>query len=103
MNVQCTYSQGKLKNSTPNIFNKTLYHSWYREFRNHFSPLLLNTAPKNVHTRNQINGEIPRSGLIDTETINPHDLYYQCSKHGPDFLFRKMRIEDFNDELHFPG
>ena len=34
---------------------------------------------------NHISGEIPRSVVIDLETINPHELCYQCSKHGPDF------------------
>ena len=27
--------------------------------------------------------EIPRSGVIDPETINYHDFCYHCSKHGP--------------------
>ena len=30
--------------------------------------------------------------------MNPHDLCYQCSKHGPYCLFRKFMIMDFNDE-----
>ena len=51
---------------------------------------------------NQIIGKIPRSGVIDPETINPCDLCYQCFKNGPDFLFGKFRIKDFNDEPHFP-
>ena len=58
---------------------------WYKELRNHFSPILINTTPKNVHFKNKINGKIPRSVVIDSETINPHDLCYQCYKHGPDF------------------
>ena len=41
------------------------------------------------------------SGLIFPETIDTHYLFYQCSKHGPDFLFGKLRIKDFNDEPHF--
>ena len=41
------------------------------------------------------------SGLIDSETIYPRDLCYQCSKQDPDFLFGKLRIKDFNDEPHF--
>ena len=44
---------------------------------------------------------IPRSGVIDPETINTHDLCYRCSKHGPDGLFGKSRIRDFNYELNF--
>ena len=27
---------GKYENVTPIIFNKTLYHCWYKELRNHF-------------------------------------------------------------------
>ena len=46
---------------------------------------------------------IPRSGVIDQETINSHELYYQCSKDGPDFLFGKLRIRDSRDETHFPA
>ena len=42
------------------------------------------------------------SGVIDPETINPHELCYQCSKYGPDCLFGKLRIKYFNDEPHFP-
>ena len=51
---------------------------------------------------NQITGESPMSGVIDPETINTHDLCYQCSKHGPDCLLGKLRIQNFNDEPHFP-
>ena len=39
--------------------------------------------------------------MIDTEKINPHFFCYQCSKNGPDCLFSKLRIKDFNDEPHF--
>ena len=50
---------------------------------------LINTSHNIVRFLNQINGKIPRSGVIDTKTINPHDSFYQCYKHGPDFLFGK--------------
>ena len=40
-------------------------------------------------------------GVIDPNKINPHDLCYQFSKHGPDYLFRKLRIKDVNDKPHF--
>ena len=63
---------------------------------------MINTTHKNVHFKNQTNGKIPRSGVIDPVTINPYDLCYQCSKHVPDYLFGKLRIKDFNDEQHFP-
>ena len=53
-----------------------------------------------MHFSNQINGKIPGSGVVDPETINPHDLCYQCSKYGPNLLFVKLRIKDFNDEPH---
>ena len=63
---------------------------------------MINTTHDNVTFLNQINFKIPRSGVIDPETINPHDLCYKCSKHGPDYLFYKFRIKDFNDEPNFP-
>ena len=47
-----------------------------------------------------MNGEIPRSGVIDPAKIYPYDFYYQCSKYGPD-CFGKWGIEYFNDETHF--
>ena len=34
--------------------------------------------------------------------MNPHDLCHQCSKHGPDCVFGKLRIKDFDDEPHIP-
>ena len=51
---------------------------------NHSSPILINTTHTNVHIFNQINGEIPRSGVIDPGKINPHYLCNQCSKHSLD-------------------
>ena len=68
---------------------------------NHFSPILIITTHNNVNILNQNNGEIPSSGVIDPETINPHDLCNQCSKHRTDCLFGKLRIRGFNDEPHF--
>ena len=50
----------------------------------------------------KINEKISRSGVIDTETINFHDLCYQCYKHGTDCLFGKFRIKGFIDEPSFP-
>ena len=47
--------------------------------------------------------EIPRSDAIDPEKINPHDLLYQCYKHGPDCLSGKLRAKDYNDEPRFPN
>ena len=90
----------KCLNGTPIIFNKIIYSSWYKELRTHFSPILINTSHNNVHFLNQINGEIPRNGVIGPETINPHDFCYQFSKHGPDCLFGKLRIKDYNYEPH---
>ena len=40
---------GKFENGTPIIFNKTLYHSYYKELGNHFSPILINITHTNVH------------------------------------------------------
>ena len=44
---------------------------------------MIDTTHKNVHFLNQINGNIPRSDVIDPETTIPHDLCYQCSKDDP--------------------
>ena len=63
---------------------------------------MINTTHKIYTFLNQINGKIPRSDVIDPEIINTHDLCHQCSKHGPNFLFGKSRIKDFNDKPHFP-
>ena len=52
--------------------------------------------------KNQINEKIPRSGVIDQQTINPHDLCYQCSKDTPEFLSGKLIIRDCIDEPCFP-
>ena len=35
--------------------------------------------------------------------MNPRDLCYQCSKDGAEFLFGKLRLRDFRDELCFPA
>ena len=51
---------------------------------------------------NQINGKFPRSGVIDPLKISTYDLCYHYYKHGQDFLFSKLRINNFNDETHFP-
>ena len=79
-----------------------LYHSCYKELRNHFSHIFLNTTLNNVHFFNQINGKITSSGVINPETINPHDFFHECSKHGPDFVFGKLRIKAFSHEPYFP-
>ena len=55
-----------------------------------------------MYILNQINGKIPRSGVIDPKKINPHDLCYQFLKHVSDFLYGKLTVKDFNDEPHFP-
>ena len=39
---------GKVEKGTKIIFNKKLYHSWYKELGNPFSPILINTIHKNV-------------------------------------------------------
>ena len=40
---------GKVENGNPIIFNKTLYHLWYKELRNQFSPILKKNTYKNEH------------------------------------------------------
>ena len=62
---------------------------------------MINTIHKNVHLKNQTNEKIPRSGVIDQEKINPHDLCYECSKYVPDFLSGKLRIINYRKEPHF--
>ena len=47
-------------------------------------------------------GYFSGGGVIDQETINPHDLCNQCSKYGPEFLFGKSRIRYSRDEPCFP-
>ena len=94
---------GKFQNGTWIIFHKTIYHCWYKYLRNHFSPVIINTTHKNIHFFNQINGEIPGSGVIYEETINPRDLCYQFSKDGPDFLFGKLKIRYSIYEPYFPA
>ena len=92
---------GNVENGKPIIFNKTIDSSWHKELRTHFSPILINTSHNNIRFKNQTNGEIPRIGEIDLETMGSHDFCYQCYKHGPDSLFGKLRIKDFNYEPHF--
>ena len=58
---------------------------------------MIDTTQNNVNFLNQIISKIPRSGVIDKQTINSQDLCYQCSKHGPCFLFDKLRIMDSRD------
>ena len=94
---------GNVENCSTIIFNKTIYSSWYKYLRTRFSPILVNTSQTNVHFLNQMNGKFPRRGVIDQETININDLCYQCYKHGPDCLFGKLRMNNFNDEPHFPN
>ena len=51
----------------------------------------------------QLKGGIPRSLIIDQKTINKHDLCYQCSKDGPEFLFGNLSIGDSRGEPYFPA
>ena len=46
---------------------------------------MIDNTHKNVHFKNQINGKIIGSGVIDQQKIIPHELCYQCSKDGPSF------------------
>ena len=93
---------GKVLNGTPSVFNKSLNHFWYKQFRNHFSPVMINTTHKNSCFNNQLKGNIPISSVVDQQTINPHNLFYQCSKYSPEFLFGKLRIRGSRYEPCFP-
>ena len=64
---------------------------------------MIDTIHKNVTFLDQINGKIFRSGVIDQHTINSHDLWYQCSKAFPDFLFGKFSIRDTRYRTHVPA
>ena len=59
---------GKFENGTPIVFNNKLYHYWYKEIINHFSPILINTTHRNVHFSNQINGDITSTSVSYPET-----------------------------------
>ena len=48
---------------------------------------MIDNTHKNINFKNKINGKIPISGVIDQQTIKPHDLCYQCFEDGPDLLF----------------
>ena len=62
---------------------------------------MIDTTHKNVHFKNQINGKITSSGVIDKGKINPRGLCYQCYKDIPDYLFGELIIRYPRDEPHF--
>ena len=64
---------------------------------------MINNTHKNVNFLNQINGKIPRIGVIYQEKINSHDLCYPGYKESPYFLFYKLRIEDSRGGPHYPA
>ena len=51
---------GKFENGIPIIFNKTMYHYWYKELRNKCSPILINTTHKNTHFKIKLKGKFQR-------------------------------------------
>ena len=64
---------GKIQNGTPSIFDKSIYHCWYKESRNKFSPVMIDTTHNNVRLEKKTNRNIPRIGVIDQQTINIHE------------------------------
>ena len=60
--------------------------------------MTIDTTHDNIHFLNQMNGKIPRSGVIDQQRIIPHELCYQCSKDGQDFYLSSwgLGIVDMN-------
>ena len=50
----------------------------------------------------QINGKIPSSGVIDKQIINPHELFYQCSKYGPEFYLVNWGLGILETNYIFP-
>ena len=91
----------EILNGTPNLFHKSHYNCWYKEMKNQFSPLIIDTKHKNFIFIS-IFWKIPTSGVIYQKTINQHDLCYQCSKDVPNFSFRNLIIRDCKDEPYFP-
>ena len=65
-------------------------------------PVSINTTHENVHLKNQVKQNIPRSGKTDQQKINNNNFFYQYSKYVPDFLVRNLRIRDIKDEPYFP-
>ena len=68
--------------------------------KNRFLPIMINTTQNNFFL-NQVNWKIPSRGVTGQETINHHDLCYQFSKDGSDFLFGRFGIMDSRDKTHF--
>ena len=64
---------------------------------------MIDATHKYVCFVNKSNGNTRMSGVIDQQTINPHDLCYKCSKDTPESLFVKFRKRDFRDESYFPA
>ena len=85
---------GEVLNGNPNIFTNLQYHCWYKELRDQFVPVLINTTHENVYFWNQVKWNIHRSGKIDWKTTNQNYLCYQFSKDGPDHLLGNSRIRD---------
>ena len=44
----------KFENGNLIIFNKKLYRFWYKESRDHFSPILINSTHKNVYFKSNL-------------------------------------------------
>ena len=58
----------EVQSITPNKFTKSLFNSWFQQFRDKQSTVLNNTTYRNVHLLNQVKGEIPRCGRIYPKT-----------------------------------
>ena len=81
MNVYYKFT-GELRNGTPYIFTNSQYHCCFKELRDKFSPVLINTTHDKVNFKYIFKGEIPICGTFDPKTLNKNDFCYQCSKNG---------------------
>ena len=58
----------EVQDITPNIFTNSLFNSWFHQFRDKQSTVIINTSQRNVHLLNQVKGGIPRRGRTYPKT-----------------------------------
>ena len=78
------------------VFKNEKYNSWFRQLRDTFLPVLINTTYDNVNILNQVKGEIPECDKIDLKTVDNHYFCYQWYIYVPDLLFQNLSIRDKN-------
>ena len=65
----------EVTNGTPNIFKEIHNDILFQHLRYHLFPIIINTTSDGVHFLNQIKREVPRSGKVDSYTMNKHDFF----------------------------